>query len=33
MKEKAEEYLLGIGLSEKEIADIRANLSADYAEY
>ena len=33
MKEKAEEYLLGIGLSEKEIEDIRANLSADYAEY
>jgi len=33
MKEKAEEYLLGIGLNEKEIEDIRANLSADYAEY
>ncbi len=33
MKEKAEGYLLGIGLSEKEIADIKTNLSADHAEY
>ena len=33
LKQKAEEYLLGIGLTEKEITDIRANLSADYAEY
>ncbi len=33
MKQKAEEYLSGIGLREEEIADIKTNLSADYAEY
>ena len=32
MKAEAEKYLLNIGLNEKEIADIRTNLSADYPE-
>ena len=32
LKAEAEKYLLNIGLNEKEIADLKANLSADYPD-